>query len=65
MAGPLEHVQYDTFRTRWTDRDIEDAYVTFALDPKGAVEAVKMAPVSPTADFSFDYQDLAFVPETR
>jgi CubicO group peptidase (beta-lactamase class C family) len=62
MEGALEHVQYDTFRTRWTDRDIEDAYVTFSLDPSGAISAVKMQAISPTADFSFDYQDLHFVP---
>ena len=62
MEGALEHVQYDTFRTRWGDRDIEDAYVTFSLDPSGAISTVKMQAVSPTADFSFDYQDLHFVP---
>jgi hypothetical protein len=62
MEGALEHVQYDTFRTRWSDRDIEDAYVTFTLDPQGKVASIAMAPVSPTADFSFDYQDLRFVP---
>ena len=62
MEGALEHVQYDTFRTRWTDRNIEDAYLTFTLDPKGAIAAIAMQSVSPTADFSFDYQDLHFVP---
>lgn len=62
MEGALEHVQYDTFRTRWSDRDIEDAYVSFSLDPSGAISAVRMQAVSPTADFSFDYQDLHFVP---
>ncbi|MGH7025510.1 MAG: serine hydrolase [Caulobacteraceae bacterium] len=65
MEGPLEHVQYDTFRAHWTDRDIEDAYVTFSLDPKGAIAAVRMQAVSPTADFSFDYQDLRFEPVTH
>jgi hypothetical protein len=62
MEGALEHVQFDTFRTRWTDRGIEDAYVTFSLDPMGAIDAVKMQAVSPLADFSFDYQDLSFSP---
>ncbi len=37
MEGPLEPVQSDTFRVHWTDRDIEDAYVTFAHDAKGAI----------------------------
>ena len=63
MAGPLEHVRYDTFRTRWTDRSIEDAYVTFALSPDGSVERMTMQAISPLADFSFDYQDLLFRPE--
>jgi len=62
MEGVLEHSQYDTFRTRWRDRDIEDAYLSFDLDPDGKIVAIRMAPVSPTADFSFDYQDLHFVP---
>ncbi len=65
MEGPLEHVQYDTFRAHWTDRDIEDAYVTFNLDAKGRVAAASMTAVSPTADFSFDYQDLHFLPAGR
>jgi CubicO group peptidase (beta-lactamase class C family) len=62
MEGVLEPVQYDTFRARWSDRDIEDAYITFSLDPHGAIDGVKMQAVSPTADFSFDYQDLHFMP---
>ena len=63
MQGALEHAQYDTFRTRWSDRDIEDAWVTFDLNPDGSIAAIRMKPVSPTADFSWDYQDLHFVPE--
>jgi CubicO group peptidase (beta-lactamase class C family) len=62
MGGPLVHHQYDTFIARFTDRNIEPAYVTFALDAEGRVERVTMKPVSPTADFSFDYQDLNFTP---
>ena len=63
MSGPLVHYQYDTFIARFTDRNIEPAYVTFALDAEGKVERISMKPVSPTADFSFDYQDLLFTPE--
>ncbi|MGH8216200.1 MAG: serine hydrolase [Rhodanobacteraceae bacterium] len=62
MQGTLEHAQYDTFRTHWSDRDVEDAYVTFDLDPDGSISAIRMKPISPTADFSWDYQDLHFVP---
>jgi hypothetical protein len=37
--------------------------VTFDLNPDGSIAAIRMKPVSPTADFSWDYQDLHFVPE--
>jgi hypothetical protein len=63
LSGKLEHVRYDTFRTRWTDRNIEDAYVTFALNPDGSIEKMTMKAISPLADFSYDYQDLLFVPQ--
>ena len=57
MEGALEPVAGDKFRTRWTDRSIEDAYMTFAR--KGdAVAGAAMVAISPLADFSFDYQDL-------
>jgi CubicO group peptidase (beta-lactamase class C family) len=60
MSGPLEHFQYDSFIARFDDKGIEPAYVTFGLDAEGKVERITMKPVSPTADFSFDYQDLNF-----
>lgn len=62
MAGTLEHWQYDTFVTRFVDSTIEPASVTFNLDPDGKIERVTMKPVSPLADFSYDYQDLLFRP---
>jgi hypothetical protein len=62
LAGPLEHVRFDTFRTRWPDRSVEDAYVTFALKPDGSIERMTMKAISPLADFSFDYHDLLFRP---
>ncbi|MGH8282579.1 MAG: serine hydrolase [Gammaproteobacteria bacterium] len=62
MQGMLEHAQYDTFRTRWSNHDIANAYVTFDLNPDGSIAAIRMRPVSPYADFSWDYQDLHFMP---
>ena len=62
MKGSLEHWQYDTFKTSFVDNQIEPAFVTFAIDADGKVESVKMKAVSPIADFSYDYQDLAFEP---
>jgi CubicO group peptidase (beta-lactamase class C family) len=62
IRSKLEHVRYDTFRTRFADRNLEDAYVTFALNPDGSVAQVTLKPVSPLADFSFNYKDLLFKP---
>ena len=62
MGGRLEHWQYDTFVARFDDPNIEPAYVTFAIGAEGKVERITMKPVSPIADFSFDYQDLLFTP---
>ncbi len=62
MAGTLEHWQYDTFVTRFDDKSIEPAYVTFSLDADGRIDRVTMQAVSPRADFSYDYQDLLFRP---
>jgi len=58
----LQHWQYNTFKAHWRDRTIEDAFITFALQPDGAIDHFTMKAVSPLADFSFDYQDLYFQP---
>lgn len=62
MKGRLEHFQYDTFIARFDDPAIEPAYLTFALDADGKVSRITAKAVSPIADFSFDYGDLAFEP---
>jgi hypothetical protein len=65
MVGELEHWQYDTFKTHWRVRTTADAFVTFSLKADGSIERFTMLPVSPLADFSFDYQDLEFHPVKR
>jgi len=65
MAGKLVHWQYDTFVTRFDDKAIEPAYVTFALDADGKVARVSMKAESPIADFSYDYRDLDLRPVTE
>lgn len=62
MIGDLQHWQYDTFKAHWRVRTIEDAFVTFALNPDGSIDSATMQAVSPLADFSFDYQDLLLKP---
>jgi hypothetical protein len=63
--GDLEHWQYNTFKSRWRDRSIEDAFLTFTLKSDGTIDHFTMLPVSPLADFSFDYQDLYFTPAVQ
>jgi len=58
----LQPWQNDTFQAHWRDRTIEDAFLTFTLRPDGTIDHFTMLPVSPLADFSFDYQDLWLTP---
>ena len=62
FTGDLEHWQYDTFRVHWRWPSLPDAWITFALKPDGTVERAAMAAVSPSTDFSYDWQDLRLVP---
>ncbi|HWA30733.1 MAG TPA: serine hydrolase [Rhizomicrobium sp.] len=61
MEGPLVHVANDTFKVVWDDTMIEPAYVKFEV-ASGKIGKIEMWPVSPLADFSFDYRDLHFAP---
>jgi hypothetical protein len=66
LTGTLEHWQHDTFIVRWTNRELRaDAYATFALNPDGSIDQVKMKPVSGETDFSYDFQDLLLKPVPR
>ncbi len=63
LTGELQHFQHDTFIVRWKERNFNaDAYVSFALNPDGSIERVKMAPVSTETDFSYDFRDLVLTP---
>lgn len=57
MVGPLEPHDGETFRTRFRDRNMEDAFAVFDLSGAGGA-TIRMRAVSPDADFSYDYQDL-------
>jgi len=65
MVGDLQPWQHDTFKAHWRARTIEDAFVTFGLNPDGSIDNARMAAVSPLADFSFDYQDLLLKPAEK
>jgi CubicO group peptidase (beta-lactamase class C family) len=67
LVADLEHWHLDTFVAHWrtvfmSDRAPYDAYVTFEVGRDAKVEHVRLAPVSPAIDFSFDFQDLLFAP---
>jgi CubicO group peptidase (beta-lactamase class C family) len=63
LTGELEHFQHDTFIVRWKECNFNaDAYVSFALNPDGSIERMKMAPISTETDFSYDFKDLTFTP---
>lgn len=62
MTGPLQPWDGEVFKTAFPDRNIEDALVTFETDGT-RVTRMTMTPFSPSADFSYDYQDLDFRPE--
>lgn len=63
LEGDLSHWQYDTFLVRWRDRELRaDAFITFSLNPDGTIREARMAPASPSVDFSFDFQDLRLTP---
>jgi Beta-lactamase class C and other penicillin binding proteins len=63
LVGTMTPWQHDTFIVRWDDRSLNaDAFVNFALDDDGHVREMRIQPISPMTDFSFDFQDLRPVP---
>ena len=63
LIGTMTPWQHDTFIVRWDDRGLNaDAFVTYALDADGAIRDMRIEPVSPLTDFSFDFQDLRLTP---
>jgi hypothetical protein len=63
LVGDLVHWQHDSFLVRWRDRELRaDAYATFALNPDGTIDQLKLVPASDEVDFSFDFQDLLLRP---
>ena len=56
-ALAVRHVHHATRR-----QDDRAGLREFGLDADGKVERITMKPVSPLADFSYDYQDLLFTP---
>lgn len=63
LVGTLSHWQHDTFVVRWDQRWLNaDAFLSFALEPDGAVREARIEAISPLTDFSFDFHDLRLMP---
>ena len=63
LIGSMTPWQHDSFIVHWDDRGLNaDAFVNFVLDADGGIREVRMQPVSPLTDFSFDFQDLRLAP---
>jgi len=61
LTGEVFPYQEQTFILKWQDRSFDaDAFVTFVSNEKGQPVGIKMKPISPLTDFSYDFQDLDF-----
>lgn len=59
LSGEMFPYKGNTFIVKWNDRSMDaDAFVTFTMDDNNKASSIKMKPISPLTDFSFDFQDL-------
>ncbi|WP_324676757.1 serine hydrolase [Hymenobacter sp. GOD-10R] len=59
LRGQLLPYRGSTYVVRWRDRSFNaDSYAAFMLDEQGNAASIKMKPISPLTDFSYDFQDL-------
>ena len=59
LTGELLPYKGNSFIVKWNDRSMDaDAYVVFSLDERGVATGIRMRPISPLTDFSYDFQDL-------
>jgi CubicO group peptidase (beta-lactamase class C family) len=61
LTGQVLPYKGDTFVIKWNYRSMEaDAFAMFSFDENGNPLGLKLKPISPLTDFSFDFQDLDF-----
>jgi CubicO group peptidase (beta-lactamase class C family) len=61
LVGQVLPYRGNTYAVRWKARSFNaDAFATFTLDEQGHAAGIKMKPISPATDFSYDFQDLDF-----
>jgi len=59
LSGDVFFYKNNTFIVKWDRRSFDaDAYLYFQMDKDGKPSSIKMEPISPLTDFSFDFQDL-------
>jgi len=59
LSGELFPYKGNTLIVKWIDRSMDaDAFLIFEADDTGKASGIKMRPVSPLTDFSYDFQDL-------
>ncbi|WP_223648795.1 serine hydrolase [Hymenobacter psoromatis] len=59
LVGQLLPYRGNTYAVRWKARSMNaDAFAAFTLDEQGRAASIKMKPISPATDFSYDFQDL-------
>ena len=62
LTGQMLFYKGNTFVIKWNIRAMDaDAFATFTTDEDGKPLGLKMKPISPNTDFSYDFQDLDFV----
>jgi len=61
LTGQMFPYKGNSFVVKWRDRSMDaDAFVNFSLNTDGKASGIKMKPISPLTDFSYDFQDLDF-----
>lgn len=61
LTGEVLPYKANTLIIKWNIRSMDaDAFATFTLDEDGKPVGLKMKPISPATDFSYDFQDLDF-----
>jgi CubicO group peptidase (beta-lactamase class C family) len=59
LLGQLLPYRGNTYAVRWKARSMNaDALAAFTLDEGGRAASIRMKPISPATDFSYDFQDL-------
>jgi len=59
LTGPMSFYKANAFAIKWDYQDMPaDAFAIFSLDEEGKAQSIKMRGISPSIDYSFDFQDL-------